>query len=209
MQQSGLDFIISEGSCRFGLEVTELFSGPVGIKGAIRKAVESFHQRTIDRCRRAYDKERDVPLRIAILGKVTKDTMDELLTILLAHDLAPMRLSVRFEVQINDQFKVHVTRALRHQWFRVNDRVGWVNTNPLPMITAVVVKKSEILARYREAAGPDIRLRLVTNRMFVSGKLQLLKDSTVDTQGFRIVYFFSYPETTTVFHEQRPSVSLH
>ena len=196
------DFLIDDGSYRFGLEVSELFAGPVGIRGALRKAAESFHQKTIDRCRRAYEKERDVPLRIAILGKVTKESLEKSLTILLARDLARMRPGERFEVEISDQFKAHVTRAFRHQWFRVNDRVGWVNTNPLPMIEEAAAKKSELLANYREAAGPDIRLLLVANRMFASGKLQLVEDSTVDTQGFRVVYFFSYPETINVFHEQ-------
>ena len=128
--------------------------------------------------------------------------MEELLTILLAQDLATMRPGERFEVEISDQFKAHVTRALRHQWFRVNDRVGWVNTNPLPMIEEAVAKKSELLNTYREAAGADIHLLLVANRMFASGKLQLVEDSTMDTQGFRVVYFFSYPETVKVFHEQ-------
>ena len=196
------DFLIDDGSCRFGLEVSELFAGPVGIRGALRKATESFHQKTIDRCRRAYEKERAVPLRVAILGKVTSGSMEELLTMLLCHDLESMQPGERFEVEISDQFKAHVTRALRHQWFRVNDRVGWVNTNPLPMIEEAAAKKSELLANYREAAGPDIRLLLVANRLFASGKLQLVEDSTVDTQGFRVVYFFSYPETVNVFHEQ-------
>ena len=195
------DFLIDDGGCRFGLEVSELFSGPVGIRGAIRKAAESIHQKTIDRCRRAYEKERDVPLGVKILGNVTKEAMEELLTILLAQDLARMRPGERFEVEINDQFKVHVTRALRHQWFRVNDRVGWVNTNPLPVIEAAVAKKSELLNTYRKAVGVDIRLLLVANRMFTSGKLQLVENTTLDTQGFRVVYFFSYPETVKVFRE--------
>ena len=56
------DFLIDDGRCRFGIEVSELFAGPVGIRGAIRKAAESIYQKTIDRCRRAYEKERDVPL---------------------------------------------------------------------------------------------------------------------------------------------------
>ena len=95
-----------------------MFAGPVGIRGALRKATESFHQKTIDRCRRAYEKERSVPLRVAILGKVTRGSMEELLTTLLCHDLESMQPGEQFEVEISDQFKAHVARALRHQWFR-------------------------------------------------------------------------------------------
>ena len=197
------DFIVDDGGCRFGLEISELFAGPVGIGGAIRKAAESFHQKTIDRYRSAYERERTVPLRVAILGKVTRGSMEELLTMLLSHDLEAMRPGERFEVLTSNLFKAHVTRGLRHEWFRVNDRVGWVNTNPLPIIDKAVAKKSKLLPRYREAAGPDIRLLLVANRLFGSGKLQLVNDSIVDTQEFRIVYFFSYPETVTVFCEHK------
>ena len=38
------DFLIDDGSCRFGLEVSELFAGPVGVKGAERKNAESINQ---------------------------------------------------------------------------------------------------------------------------------------------------------------------
>ena len=145
------DFLIDDGSCRFGLEVSELFAGPVGIKGAARKIAESINQKKIDRCRRAYEKERDMPLDVAILGQVTRETMEKLLTEILARDLAAMEPGERFEVVTNKQFKARVMRAFHHRWFRVNDGVGWVNTNPAPVIARAVAKKSELLPKYREA----------------------------------------------------------
>lgn len=55
------------------------------------------------------------------------------------------------------------------------------------------------LARYREAAGPDIRLLLVADRICNSGKLMLDEGTALDVQGFQVVYFFSYPESVTIF----------
>ena len=196
------DFLIDDGSCRFGLEVSELFAGPVGVKGAERKNAESINQKKIDRCRRTYEKERDVPLDVAILGQVTRETMEELLTEILGRDLAAMGPGERFEVVMNERFKARVMRAFHNRWFRVNDGVGWVNSNPAPVIARAVAKKTGLLPKYREAVGGDVRLLLVANRLFASGKLQVVDEATVDTEGFRVVYFLSYPESVTVFHEQ-------
>ena len=160
------DFLIDDGSCRFGLEVSELFAGPVGVKGAERKNAESINQKKIDRCRRTYEKERDVPLDVAILGQVTRETMEELLTEILGRDLAAMGPGERFEVVMNERFKARVMRAFHNRWFRVNDGVGWVNSNPAPVIARAVAKKTGLLPKYREAVGGDVRLLLVANRLF-------------------------------------------
>ena len=62
-----------------------------------------------------------------------------------------------------------------------------------------VAQKLELLDRYREAAGEGVRLPLVANRMFDSGRLKLVEESTIDTRGFQAVYFLSFPESVTVF----------
>ena len=128
--------------------------------------------------------------------------MEELLTEILGRDLAAMGPGERFEVVMNERFKARVMRAFHNRWFRVNDGVGWVNSNPAPVIARAVAKKTGLLPKYREAVGGDVRLLLVANRLFASGKLQVVDEATVDTEGFRVVYFLSYPESVTVFHEQ-------
>ena len=59
--------------------------------------------------------------------------------------------------------RVHVTKALRPNWFSMKDRVGWVDGNPMPSIAAAVKKKSRKLPRYRQDVGlDDIHLLLVS-----------------------------------------------
>ena len=195
------DFIVTEGDRQFGLEVSEVFIGHVGRKGSERKAEESIHQETIDRYREMYVAEKDVPLCVRILGPVTDETMGELLGHLLQHDFESMRPGNQIIVQPSDQFKVYVTRALRNWWFRVNDRVGMVNMNPMPIINARVAMKSRRLTSYQEAAGDDVRLLLVAKRILNSGKLKLVDQSAIDMRGFKTVYFLSYPESVTVFQD--------
>ena len=195
------DFIICEGDWQFGLEVSELFIGRVGRKGSDGKAKESNHQETIDRYREIYVAEKNIPLCIRILGPVNDETMGELLGQLLQCDFESMRPGHQIIVQPNDQLKVYVTKALRSCWLRVDDRVGMVNTNPMPIIQGGVAMKSQRLANYHEAAGEDVRLLLVANRMLNSGKLKLVEQSAIDTCGFRVVYFLSFPESVTVFQD--------
>jgi hypothetical protein len=61
-------------------------------------------------------------------------------------------------------------------------------------ISEAIKKKSNELERYRAAAGPDIRLLLVADRIHNSGKLVLDDAALLDTEGFQIVYVFPYPE---------------
>jgi hypothetical protein len=52
------------------------------------------------------------------------------------------------------------------------------------------------------AAGPDIRLLLVADRIHNSGKLMLDDTAALDTEGFQVVYFFPYPEEVIIFSAQ-------
>ena len=199
------DFIIIEGGCQFGLEVSELFLGREGRKGAAKKAGESFHQEAIEHYRKIYEGERDIPLCVRILGNVNDETMDELLVCLLRHDFEAMSLGDQIVIQPKDHFKAYATKGLRNWWFRVDDRVGMVNTDPMPIIEDRVARKSENLRRYQEAAGEDVRLLLVANRIVNSGKLKLVENTPIDTRGFRGVYFLSYPESVTIFLQMQCS----
>jgi hypothetical protein len=98
------------------------------------------------------------------------------------------------------KLSVYVTRALRANWFCVNDRVGRVDSNPIDRIAEAIEDKAAKLPRYKKCTGlDDIRLLVVANRIMNSGKLTLEKCPALDLRGFRIVYFFSYPESVTAF----------
>jgi hypothetical protein len=99
----------------------------------------------------------------------------------------------------NNGLRVHVTRALRSHWSSVNDRVGWVDLKPMQRIAGAIEEKAKKLPRYSNAAGTDIRLLVVANRNYNSGKLMLNEDLSLDRRGFQLVYFLSYPEDIVIF----------
>ena len=94
---------------------------------------------------------------------------------------------------------MHITKAFQADWLSVNDRVGWMDRNPMPRISAKVKSKSRDLQRYRDAAGSDIRLLVVANLIHNSGKLRLEGQASLDKAGFEAIYFFPYPEAVVVF----------
>ena len=195
------DFLIRERSQTFGLEITEVFNSPTGKKGSKLKEAESINQRTIDFYRELYVERGGPPLSVKILGHADDHTMNDLVESLLSQNLASMRHCEEIKLQISDHVKAYVTKTLRHNWHLIDDRVGWVNQSPIRIIQNSVAKKSESLQAYENAAGPDIRLLLVANRTRASGMLKVKADQMIslDTYGFQVVYFFSYPESVKVF----------
>jgi hypothetical protein len=129
--------------------------------------------------------------------------MASIVPALLAEDLASRPVGHHLVIDHGNGLRLHVTKAFRPEWFSVKHRVGWVDRNALPIIADAISKKSNELERYHAAAGADIRLLLVADRIHNSGKLMLDDTAVLDTQGFNIVYVFPLPESVMVFVAQQ------
>jgi hypothetical protein len=197
------DFIITEGEQRFGLEVCEIFIGPQDRAGSAMKRTESDLHRQLERLRREYEAIAPITLRVQIVGRLSPENMASIVPALVAEDLPSKPVGHHLVIDEGNGLRLHVTKALRPEWFSVNQRVGWVDRNPLPIVADAVSKKSNELERYRAAAGADIRLLLVADRIHKSGKLMLDGTAALDTQGFQVVYVLPYPEPVVVFVAQR------
>jgi len=193
------DFIVTEGTHQFGIEVSEIFMGATGANGSQMKRAESGVQRKLNTLRAEFEAAANIPLTVKFVGNMSEPNTTFVRDRLLAEDFASKPIAYRTVIDTHNGLRVHVTKALRPDWYSVNDRVGWVDRNPLPQIIDAVSKKSGELARYIEAAGPDVRLLLFADCIYNSGKLRLEEPFEIDLCGFSRVYFFSYPETVTVF----------
>jgi hypothetical protein len=200
------DFVVTEGGSQFGLEVTEIFMGPQGHSGSTLKAMESFAQRSLNELQRQYESIADVPLTAQFVGNMEADNLATVVPALVAQDLPSKSMGYHF---VHDttvlhpnraRLSVHVTKG-RRNWFSVNDRVGFVDRGPNGIIAAAIEIKANDLARYKAAAGADVRLLLVANRINNSGRLALEETSRFDLHGFNAVYFFPYPEAVIVLDD--------
>jgi hypothetical protein len=196
------DFIITEGEKRFGLEVCEIFAGPQDRTGSAMKRTESSVHRQLEALRRAYEAITSTTLCVQIVGSLNPENMAAVVPALMAEDFTSKPVGHHVVVDHGDGLRLHVTKAFRPEWYSVNHRAGWVYRNSLPIITDAIKKKSNELDRYRSAAGADVRLLLVADRIHNSGKLMLEDTAALDTQGFQAVYVFPYPERVRVFGEK-------
>ena len=69
------DFMVVENGKRFGLEVTQIFSGPQGDAGSSLKASESKTQRTVNGLQRQYEAIENIPLTVQFVGNMEADNL--------------------------------------------------------------------------------------------------------------------------------------
>jgi hypothetical protein len=200
------DFVVTEGKEQFGLEVSQIFVGPQDNHGSSLKAAEANTQRTVNNLQRAYENIESVPLIVKLVGNLETDNLETAVPALLAQDLPSKPFGYQF---IHDttvayptraRLRVYVTKGSHPNWFSVNDRAGFVYRNPYGIITDAIAKKAADLPRYENAAGRDVRLLLVADRISNSGKLMLEADARFDFCGFREVYLFPYPENVMILN---------
>lgn len=193
------DFIVTEGAQQFGLEVSEIFTGRQGRDGSAMREEEAKTQRNIDDLRRQYEASTNTPLTVRLLGNMCAENIASIVPALIAEELSTKPIGHRVIVEAGNGLRAHVTRTLHANWVSMSHRVGWVDRDPIQRIVAAIQKKSRKLPRYIETAGPDIRLLIVADRRYNSGKLMLEEQAALELQGFQRVYFFSYPESIIVF----------
>ena len=200
------DFIVTEDGNQFGLEVVEIFSGSQDENGSERKGNESKTQKTVKCLREKYESRDKTLLIVRLIGNMCSQNLDAVVPTLLAMNLSeePFDYQDRFEVDEGPgKLIVYVTRSIQHaRWYCVNDRCGWVDRIPLDRISDVIKKKGKRLPEYQKCSGlDDIRLLVVANRIMNSGKLRFDENPNLELQGFKIVYFYSYPESIHVFQK--------
>jgi len=194
------DFIVSEGTHQFGLEVSEVFTGPQSEAGSEIRKREAATQKRISTLQREYEASMKVPLKVSFVGDMSPANLRTVVPNLIKEDLASKSPGYYVVFDEDNGLRVHVKREFRDDWFYINDTAGFVDRNPEPILAERIKHKSNNLSRYRMFAGDDMRLLLVANRYRNSGKLMFEQDPpSLDLRGFQKVYFFSHPESVIVF----------
>lgn len=191
------DFIIKDQRGVFGLEVTECHIGSVGKGGSKRRQQESFNQKWLNNVVSVFLREKDVNLKLDYVGPANDQGKNAILAFL-EREKFEKRQELSKAVWHGERMMVQAYRDIYSQNVFVNDRVGWVQKSVEPL-QAAIDKKVPLLTKYRQVCS-DIRLLVVADRIYNSGKMILLDGFKPDLKGFNEVYFFSYPENVTVFH---------
>jgi hypothetical protein len=197
------DFIVTEGTEQFGLEVVDVFAGLQNRSGARMKKEESDTQKAVDALRQKYEAIGGTPLSVKFVGDMCDENTAAVLSALTKKDIAARPVGHHEVIEADEGkalLRAHVTRAFRADWFCVNHRAGAVDRNPKDLIAKAIEDKAQKLPRYKKCVSlDDIRLLVVANRIMNSGKLRLEECPAFDLKGFQVVYFYSYPESVEVF----------
>ena len=191
------DFIIGEGKQSFGLELTEVFNGPIHARGATLKKGESTRRERIEIYQKRYAELGGPPLSVKIVGDASEATMDQLIKCLTHYDFESISIGDQVKFQVGE-VTVFVTKALQPHWQSVDDTVGWVNRYALAILQSTIAKKATRLGQYQNAVGSDVRLLVVADHLHASGMLSLEPGTTIGNCGFHTVYFFPYPQDVQI-----------
>lgn len=188
------DLIVITESGAFGLEVREIYLDEARA-GSAMKARESFNRKLVRDLANAYYFTNSASINVHFLGDITRRYQ---LVNMLAREavqlseleekqLQPYDGCVFYVLRLPDQFGEY------KRWSYVSDGVGWVTSIDKEVLDRAIAIKATNLPKYSERLS-DIRLLLVSDRIYNSGKARLANGVTCDSRGFNNVYYLSYPE---------------
>lgn len=188
------DLIVTTELGKFGLEVRELYLDELS-KGSEKKAIENNNMKNINNLASAYYKTTRSSIKADFLGDIGRH--DQLLNALIRgveqlsefeqKRLEPYNGCVIYIRRLPDQLREY------KRWNYVSDKVGRVSNIDKDVIDRAIVRKAKNLPKYTKRIS-DVRLLLVSDRIYNSGKARLMNDIICDARGFRNVYYLSYPE---------------
>jgi len=203
------DFIVTESTGSFGLEHTQVFKDALDRSaGSQMKSAESRRQSRLTGIGVSVSAAMGFPIKLLVSSErkyVDEDhfafddcSNEQLEAAVLSSNLKSHELNeppLKIETR---GVTIFASRRLRNEVEFIQDRVGFVGWGE-GALKAAIAAKSAKLPKYRSEGLVDIRLLVVSDRLFNSGKLNLTHDAVVDRMGFDIVYFLSYPDEVLTF----------
>ncbi len=191
------DLIVTTELGKFGLEVREIYLDESS-KGSIQKAKEKNNLKNIKKLADAYYKANyfSCPsIKVDLLGDIGHH--DKLLNAIRREMPQPSERELK-RIEPYNGCVLYVRRLPDRfgeykKWNYVSDKVGWMSNIDKDLIDRAIDGKSRNLQKYEKNIS-DVRLLLVSDKIFNSGKARLEDDITCDTHGFNNVYYLSYPD---------------
>lgn len=188
------DLIVTAELEKFGLEVREIYLDESS-KGSTNKANEKNKLKNIKNLANAYYKVKRPSIKADLLGDIGRH--DQLLNAII-REVPHLSEFEQKRIEPYNGCVIYVRRLPDQsgeykRWNYVSDKVGWVSKIDKDVIDRAIVGKAKNLPKYATKIS-DVRLLLVSDRIFNSGKARLEDDITCDTRGFNNVYYLSYPE---------------
>lgn len=176
------------------MEVREIYPDE-SIRGSTRKTNERNNIENIKKLSDAYYKQNCASIKADLLGDI--GDQDRLLDAIIAE--VP-KLS-EFEQKLIEPYRgcvIYIRKLSDHlgeykKWRYVSDKVGWVRNIDKQLLERAIAEKAKNLRKYAKNIS-DIRLLLVSDRIYNSGKDHLTNKIICNACGFNKIYYLSYPD---------------
>lgn len=197
------DFIVDSSAGSFGLELVTVYRGG-GIEkpkargtkkitsGAWSKKREQKRNLELQKLRRAFEASGGPPLSVKVLGNINSDDFRDIPRHLAENGAGELEIGEQIRIAL-PSIILHATRSFTAIWIMIEDVVGWVNLEPRKEVEAAILSKASKLSAYQERVGADVRLLIIAEDRFNSGKLRPHNRMCFKGHGFGEVYFFNSP----------------
>ena len=190
------DFLVKTVNGCFGLEVTQCHIGLRKSKSSRMREAESARQHWLNGVRADYEAQGGATLNCKYWGDTTEEARAILIEALLANDFTgPVKW---MKLASDGGAKLLAFETPNTHWEMPDDRAGELSQDGF-FLQRVIDEKAGKLETYREACA-DVRLLVVADQIYNSGRLLLKPDFRPDLRGFDAVYFFAYPSAVTPFY---------
>lgn len=189
------DLIVTTESGKFGLEVREIYLDE-SAKGSDKKANEKNNLKKIKKLADSYYKANCSSIKADLLGDISHH--DELMNVIICE--AP-QLS-EFEQRRIEPYSDCVVYIRKlpdrlgeyKRWRYVSDKLSWVSNIDKVLIDKAINGKAKNLPKYVKNIS-EVSLLLASDRVFNSGRVRFVDGIKCNSQGFKDVYYLSYPES--------------
>lgn len=191
------DLIVRHQGEVFGVEVREIFSDEAR-KGSRMKSDERFNIKALAAIAEMYYQQSGSPIRVNTLGSLEEK---EQILLALRATSEPLQELEQARVEVGRDCIAYVRRLPETfgkytRWTHVADRAGWVRNLDSFFIEEKIAEKAAKLKKYQRYHN-EVRLLLVANRVYNSGRMSFTNVIPADGQGFAEVYLLSYPDAVT------------
>ncbi len=188
------DLIVTTELEKFGLEVREIYLDESS-RGSTKKADEKNNLKNIKKLADAYYKANCSSIKADLLGDIGHH--DKLLNAI-TKEVPQLSEFEQKRIEPYNGCVIYVRRLPDQlgeykRWNYVSNKVGWVSNIDKDLVDRAINGKAKNLPKYAKNIS-DVRLLLVSDRIFNSGKARLGDDIKCDNRGFNNVYYLSYPE---------------
>lgn len=200
------DLIVKHLDKRFGVEISEIYLDDSQTNGSPMKEDEAYIQNYISDISKEYYQSDNIPINVQLAGlnrkrgrnkKDIKEEQEIIINALVSSSKTLKELE-KTRVEIFRGCVAYIQRLPESfgkytRWIYTSDNVGWVYTPSASYFEEKIKKKAKKLSKYKRNLE-EVSLILVANRIYNSGRMSIENDIQLKENGFKNVYFLSYPD---------------